>query len=101
MNHIRKEVESLIKIDDHWEIQDDTYGYILTYNTHKIDKSGKELYKNNKYFPSIEGCVSEYLRVKQKEVVSQDVYSLKEAVQALKKVQDEVKKLFLELEDVK
>lgn len=91
----------MIKIFDGWEIDADTMGYVVRFNTGKktVDKNGVEstVYTNVKYPSDIPQALKIIKEFMLRDKISKNDYDLSQAIEEIKaingKVENELKKV--------
>ena len=87
----------MIKINENYAIDVDRYNYILVKNEHRKDKNGKDVYKTIGYYNNIKAAFSACAEWCAVENLTNDEFSLKEAVKIIQNTYDEFKKLLEEV----
>lgn len=76
----------MIRINDDWVILIDPYNYILARDLHKKDKHGNDTFKNEGYYSGASEALTALVDKMVKDELKMPVYTLNEAVSAIRKV---------------
>ena len=86
----------MIELINDYYIQVNSLCYILLKKT-GTDKNGNPTYKTCAYLGSIKSCIERCIDLVQKDKLSQDIFTLTEALKIVKDTQNEFKSLLEEI----
>lgn len=83
----------MIKLIDNYVIQAEERCYTLAIDTGKDDKNGKRVYKFVGYYNTIRNAITACYKDICRKKVAENTYTIKEAIQAFKEVEEALEKV--------
>jgi hypothetical protein len=96
---LKKGGELMVRVNDDWVVDVDTYNYILKRDMHRMVRGKKKedpdvpLYTIKGYFPSLSAALNHLGEEMVRERLTEGVRTLREAVQAIQECREEWRKI--------